>query len=145
MLLAFEPWRLSSGRWIWCMQFPYMKLARWDHEDRRQDVWILNARLALWMSGSGRESTSSRWLQLSSHICVLERNLIADRTLRGVRTCYWNVRTDASWNSSELLDTKEGSDGKFSSSERMMLWTVGLPDSISRRLDGCKGSDFSDL
>jgi len=93
------PWRLSSGRWICCMQFPYMKLPCPDHEDRRSDVWILNARLTLWMISSGRESTSSGQLQLSSHISVLERNPIADRTLREVRTCCWNVRTDASWNS----------------------------------------------
>jgi hypothetical protein len=39
------------------------------------------------MSVSERESTSSGWLQLSSHICVLERNPIADRTLSGVWTC----------------------------------------------------------
>jgi len=50
-------------------------LARPDHEDWLPDVWILNAILALWMSASGRESTSSGWLQQSSHICVLERNL----------------------------------------------------------------------
>jgi hypothetical protein len=66
------PWRLASGR------------------------WILNARLALLMSASGRESTSSGQLQRSSHICVLERNLIANRTQSSVRTCCWNVRTDAS-------------------------------------------------
>jgi len=36
-------------------------------------VWmfkILNAQLALWMSVSGQESTSSGRLQRSSHICV---------------------------------------------------------------------------
>jgi len=43
-----------------------------EHEDWRPDVLILNARLALWMSASGRESTSSEQLQLSSHICVLK-------------------------------------------------------------------------
>jgi hypothetical protein len=26
-----------------------------------------------------------------------------------------------------------------------MLWTVRRPDGVSRRLDGCKGSDFFDL
>jgi len=35
-----------------------MMLAHPDHEDWRPDVWILNAILALWMSVSGRESTS---------------------------------------------------------------------------------------
>jgi hypothetical protein len=51
---------------------------------------------------------------------------------------------DASWNNSKFLDTEEGLDGKFSSFERMMLWTVGRPDGMSRRPDGYKGSDFSD-
>jgi hypothetical protein len=50
-----------------------------------------------------------------------------------------------SHSSSKLLDTEEGQDGKFSSSGRMMLWIVGLPDGISRRPDDCKGSDLSDL
>jgi hypothetical protein len=77
--------------------------------------------------------------------CVLERNPTTCRTPSVVQTCYWNVRTDASWNSSKLLDKEEGPDGKFSSSEQMMLWTVGRSDGISRRPDGCKGSDFSDL
>jgi len=52
---------------------------------------------------------------------------------------------DASWSSSKFLNIEEGSDGKFSSSERMILWTVGRPDGISRRPDGWKGSNFSDL
>jgi hypothetical protein len=84
------------------MQFPYMTLARPDHEDRRPDDWNLNARLALWMSVSRRESTSFGRLQLSSHIYVLERNPITDRTLSGVRTCCWNVWTDASWSNLKL-------------------------------------------
>jgi hypothetical protein len=45
----------------------------------------------------------------------------------------------------EASDTEEGPDGKFSSSGRMMLWTVGRPDSMSHRPNGYKGSDFSDL
>jgi hypothetical protein len=54
-------------------------------------------------------------------------------------------QTDASWSSSKLLDTKEGPDEKFSSSGRMMLWTVGHSDGISHHPDSCKGSYFSDL
>jgi hypothetical protein len=45
----------------------------------------------------------------------------------------------------ELLDTEDGPNEKFLSSKRMMLWTVGCPDCISRRPGGFKGSDFSDL
>jgi hypothetical protein len=132
----------SSGRLIWFTQFPYLMLARPDHVDWRPDVWILNGILALWMSASGRESTSSKWLQQSSHNCVLERNPKACRTLRFVRTCCWNVRTDISWSSSKLLGTKEGLDGKFSSSGRMMVWTVGRPDGMTRRPDGWQGTEF---
>jgi hypothetical protein len=111
----------------------------------RPDVWILNAQLALWMRASGRESTSSGRLQRSSHICVLERNPVGGRTLSVVQTCCINIQTDASWNKSKLLDIKEGPGWKFSSSGRMMLWIVGCPDGISRRPDGCKGSDLSYL
>jgi hypothetical protein len=46
----------------------------------------VNARLALWMSSSGRESTSSERLQLSSHICVLERNPIVVASGRAAET-----------------------------------------------------------
>jgi len=52
----------------------YLMLARSDNDDWRLDVWIWIVILALWMSTSGRESTSSGRLQRSSHICVLERN-----------------------------------------------------------------------
>jgi hypothetical protein len=61
-----------------------------------------------------------------------------------------------------LLYPEEGPDGKFSSFGRMMLWTVGRQDGVSRRLvgccstdecpdgiprspDGCKGSDYTVL
>jgi len=137
-------------------------MARPDHEGCRPDVWILNAQLTLWMSPSGRESTSFGWLQGSSHICVFEGNPIAGRTLSVVWTCCWNVRTDASWSCLKLLDTEEGPDGKFSSPGRMMLWTDERPDGISRRSDwrcliderldgiprhsdGCKGSNYTVL
>jgi hypothetical protein len=144
-LRAFGPREWSSGRLIRCMQFQYKYLGRPDYEGYWPDVWILNAQLALWMSASGWESTSSRRLHQSSYIYVLERNLIAGRTLSVIRTYCWNVRTDARWNSSKLLDIEEGLDGNFSSSRRMMHWTVGRSDGISRRLDGCKGSNFSGL
>jgi hypothetical protein len=97
-----------------------------DHEGWRPDVLILNAWLALWMDVSGRESTSSGLLQRSSHIRVLERDPIEDRTLSGVRSGCRNVRTDASWNSSKLLDIEEDLDGKFSSSGRMMLGQLSV-------------------
>jgi hypothetical protein len=188
ILSCFEPHpdgvALSSGRLHFsCTQFPYQGFTRPDQGNGRLDSWLdernfhisssrvqtmkaNNVRTSeFWMrdlpygmSASGRESTSSGRLQRSSHICVSKRNLIAGRTLSVVRTCYWNVRTDASWYNSKLLDIEEGLDGKFSSSGQMMLWTVGFldgiscradgccltderPDGIPRRPDGCKGSD----
>jgi hypothetical protein len=48
-------------------------------------------------------------------------------------------------NSSKLLDIEEGLDGKFSSSERKMLWTIGRPDGISRRPDDWQGIEFFDF
>jgi hypothetical protein len=140
---------LSSGRLHFsCTQFPYQGLARPDHDICRPEsesdarnfhIWRSRIRTMktvvrtsefwmhdLWMSASGHESTSSGRLQLSSHICVLERNPIADRTLSGVRTCYWSIRTDASWSSSKLLDTGEGPNGKFSSSGRTMLGQLSV-------------------
>jgi hypothetical protein len=46
---------------------------------------------------------------------------------------------------SKLLDTEEGPDEMFSLSGRMMLWTVGHPDGMTRRPDGWQGTEFSDL
>jgi hypothetical protein len=110
--------------------------ARSDHEDRRPDVWIWIAILALWLSVSGRESTSSGRLQRSSHICVLERNPEAWSNTESRPTCCWNVRTDASWSGSKLLNTGEGLDGKFSSSGWMMLGTARHANGMICRPDG---------
>jgi hypothetical protein len=44
---------------------------------------------------------------------------------------------DVSWNSSKVLDTEEGPDGKFSPLGRMMLWIVEHPNGIIRHPDGC--------
>jgi hypothetical protein len=53
------------------------------------------------------------------------------------------VQTDATLNSSKLLDTDGRPDGKFSSSKQMLL-TVEHPDVILSRPDGSLGSDFSE-
>jgi len=111
MFRASGPGEWSSGWLIWCTQFPYLMHARPDHEDRRLDVWIWIEILALWLSVSGRESTSSGRLQQSSHICVWKEILKLDRTLRVVRTSCLIVLTYGSWSSSKLLDTEEGLDG----------------------------------
>jgi len=91
-------------------------------------------------------------LQLSSHVCVWDRNPITCWTLNGIRTVlprhpdgytwtldssrtlnsgrviYHYVRTDAILNNSKFLDTDGRPDGKFPSSGRMLL--------IDERLDG---------
>jgi hypothetical protein len=132
-----------------CTQFPYLMLARPDHAGWHPDVWIWIAILALWMSASGRDSTSSGQLQQSSHICVWKEILKLDRTLRVVLTGCWIVRTDASWSSSKLLDTEKGLDGWcFSLMCFRMVWHVvrmtsaldswapGLYDTSSERQAG---------
>jgi hypothetical protein len=102
---------------------------------------------------SNRTGTPNRLdsLQLSSHICVCDRNPIACRTMNGVQTVLprrpdgWTWTLDSSWtlnsvrtichylrmdailNSSKFLDTYGRLDGKFSSSGRMLL-TDERPD-----------------
>lgn len=69
----------------------------------------------------GGITTSSRWLQLSSHICVWKGNHFTCWTLKGIQTCCWDVRTDATCNRSKLLDTERSPNGKFSSSRWILL------------------------
>jgi hypothetical protein len=145
-----------------------IRYERQDHGVWRPDGWTSSARLSLSKIASGREHTSSERLQLSSHICVWDKNPITCRTLNGVRTvlprhldgCTWTlddsrilnsgrtifhyVQTDATLNSSKLLGTDGGPDRKFSSSERMLL-TDERPDGIPHRPDGCKRTELTDL
>jgi len=131
-------------------------------------VWTSSTRLALSRIVSRLKHTSSGRLQLSSHICVWDKNPITCQTLNGVRTvlprrldgCTWTLdssrtlnsgwtichysRTDAILNSSKFLDTDGRPDGKFSSSWRMLL-TDERPDIILSPPDGSLGSDFSAL
>jgi hypothetical protein len=71
-------------------------------------------------------------------VYVLKRNLLTCQTLKNVRTCCWDVRTDATWNSSKLLDTKGRPDENFLSSERMMLdrWASGRKSTSSKLIQG---------
>jgi hypothetical protein len=75
-----------SGQVICYMQFPYLSYACPDHGRLASGRLNLNCELALRSSASGRESTSSGWLQQSSHICVWKEILKLDRTLKAVRT-----------------------------------------------------------
>jgi hypothetical protein len=121
----------------WCTQFPYMKLERPDHEDWRPDGWTLYAWLALWRRASGREHTSSGRLQLSSHICVLKRNLSTCWILNCPDGCKME-QFEGSWH-------KGRSERKFLVIRMDDAWTVERLDEISHRPAGCKGSDFSNF
>jgi hypothetical protein len=81
-------------------------------------------------------------MELFSHICVCEGNPISCRTLMSVWTCCCGVQTDATLNSSNLLDTDGRPDGITTSSGRMLL-TDEHPDILLGCQDGNKGSDFS--
>jgi hypothetical protein len=99
---ASGPWTLTSGR----LDFECMTCLM--DERVRTGIHIVRTVVAIF-----------------PYLCLGKKS-IADRTLSGVRTCCWNVRTDASWNNSKLLDTEEGPNGKFSSSEWMMLGQMSV-------------------
>jgi len=61
------------------------------------DIWI--AILALFMSASGRETTSSGQC-INLPIFWTWKESEADRSLMDIRTGCWDVQTDASWNRS---------------------------------------------
>jgi len=112
-----------------------LRLESPDHEDWRPDGCTLYAWLALSKIASRREHISSGWLQLSSHICVLQRSLAV--LLRHPDGC----------NQEQF----EGSRHRGRSGRKVLVvrtevaWTVERPDKISRHPDGCKGYNFSDL
>jgi hypothetical protein len=70
--------------------------------------------------------------------------LDSSRTLNSSRRICHYIRTDAILNSFKFLDTDGRPDGKFSSSERMLLTDERL-DVILSRPDEILGSDFFDL
>jgi hypothetical protein len=64
--------------------------------------------------------------------------------MKSIQTICHYVKTDANLNCSKLLDTDGHPDGKFSSFGWMLLTDERL-DGIPRRLDGCKGTELTDL
>jgi hypothetical protein len=85
------------------------------------DIWI--AILALRRRASGRDTTSFGRLNNLSFIETW-KEFETGRVPRGVRTCCWNVRTDASW-----IKPSRHSGGfgrKCTSSGRMMLVLFGV-------------------
>jgi hypothetical protein len=87
---------------------------------------------------------SFEWMQQSSHICVCEGNPITCRTLMSVRTCYHDVRMDATLNYSNLLDTDGRPDDITTSFGRMLLTNEHL-DALLGHPNRNKGFDFSEL
>jgi hypothetical protein len=70
--------------------------------------------------------------------------LESSRTLKSIRTCCHDVRTDATLNYSKLLDIDESPDSITTISERMLL-TDERPNTLLGRSDGNKGSYFFEL
>jgi hypothetical protein len=91
--------------------------------DRRPDgdIWI--AILALRRCASGRDTTSSRRLIDLSFIETWKESETG-QVPRGVRTCGWNVRPDASW--IEPSRHSGGSGRKCTTSVRMILGLTGV-------------------
>jgi hypothetical protein len=118
---ASGPGGWSSGQLMRCTQFPYLMLACPDHANWRPGVWIWIAILTLWMSGSGRESMSSRWLQQSSHICVLERNLESWSNTESHPDRLLNRPNGCKLEQFEASRHRERSGRESMSSRRMML------------------------
>jgi hypothetical protein len=97
-----------------------------DHGVWRPDGWTSSAWLALSRIAFGQNNHVVLTVEQSSHICVLERNILTCRTLKGVRKCCWVVWTNATKSSSKFLDIEGHLDGKFLSSGRMMLWHMSV-------------------
>jgi len=101
----------------------------WTKADWRPDgdIWI--EILALRRRASGRDTTSSEWLNDLSFIGTWKESETG-RVPRGVQTCCWVVRTDASW-----IETyrHSGGSGRYGMSSRWMeQWSDGRPDWMAR-------------
>jgi len=80
------------------------------------------ARLALSRIASGREHYIIRTVvAVFPYLCFGKKSFYLLNTEGHSDVLLRHVRTDATWNSSKLLDTEGSPDRKFSSSGRMML------------------------
>jgi len=70
-------------------------------------------------------------------LCVYKGKLESSRTLKSIRMCCHDVRTNATLNCSNLIDIDGSSDGIATSFGWMLL--------TNERSDGNKESDFSEL
>jgi hypothetical protein len=60
------------------------------------------------------------------YLCFGKKSHSWKETLNWVQTCCWDARMDVTWNSSKLLYTEEGPDGKFSLSRGMMFGHLSI-------------------
>jgi hypothetical protein len=98
------------------------------------DGWILIVILPLCVSASGRESTSSGRLNQSSLIWTWKKNLkLIDHWRSSGRDAETSERMQAG---TEASRCRWVSGRKSTSYGRMMLWSVGRPNGMTRRLDG---------
>lgn len=121
---------LATGRLKFNTQFPYLLNVHPDHADWRSDdcIWILI--LALWMSTSGRESTSSGRLNQSSLIWTWKKSEAWSNTVRLLDGLL--SRLNGRKLEQKLLDTVKGPDRKthhldgwcFSLSSVQTVWHV---------------------
>jgi hypothetical protein len=104
--------------------------------DRCPDVDIWIAILVLRWRASGRDTTSS-WRLIDLSFIGTWKESETGRVPRGVRTCCWNVRTNASCIETSWLSGGSGrkctSSGRYGTSYgRMEQWSDGRPDGMAR-------------
>jgi hypothetical protein len=143
---ASGPWRLKSG-WL---NFVYTSCLIKDAvRTGTHIVWTITVVFpylcqrwkSFYLSNTGHPggiASSSGRLNWCTWTLDYSGSLKSGRTI-----CHY-VRTNATLNSSKLLDTDGGLDWKFSSSGWMLL-TDERSDGLQGRPDGCLGSDFSEL
>jgi hypothetical protein len=121
-----DGWSRIGNFLLWWTCVPTTVVRRLDG-----DIWITI--LSLRRRASGRDTTSSgRLIDLPFIGTWKESETV--RVLRGIRTCCWKVRTDASW--IEPSRHSGGSGRRDTSSERMMLVCLasGRDDTSSERM-----------
>jgi hypothetical protein len=112
-------WTMRGSRpdgWSWIGNFHISCTCVRTKADWRPDgdIWI--SILALRRHVSGRDTTSSGWF-IDLSFTETWKESETSRVPIGVRTCCWNVRTDASW-----IEPSRHSGG----SGRMMLGLTGI-------------------
>jgi hypothetical protein len=95
-----------------------------DHSCQTSGRWYLNCHSCLKETRFQTGYHIVRTVDRSSLLWELRKKSEIDRVLRGVRTCCWNVRMDASW--IESSRHSGGSGWRDTSSGRMMLGLSGV-------------------